>query len=220
MKPNHHLDDATVLSYSAGTLPMALAIVASAHLERCGACRARLLDADRVGGVLVQQQRAEAPSESARASMLSRLDAEPALPAPSTSCDIVQPQDPDVLPQALHPWFGQSMRRLRWKRIAPGVQRIRADGISGGNLMLLRIAPGSTLPLHTHGSSELTLILEGAYDDVLGHFGPGDVADLDDEIRHQPVTSAGVPCVCVAATDAPLKFAGWFARLVQPMVGF
>ena len=220
MKPNHHLDDATLLSYSAGALPAALAVVASAHLERCAACRARLLDADRIGGVLLQQQRVGAPTEHARAAMLALLDTEPAFEQETLPPDIVEEHQPDRLPGALHPWFGNSMRALRWRRVAPGVQRIRATGISGGDLMLLRIAPGSMLPLHSHGGSELTMILDGAYDDVLGHFGPGDVADLDGETQHQPLTSPGVPCICVAATDAPLKFAGWVARTLQPLLGF
>jgi putative transcriptional regulator len=100
------------------------------------------------------------------------------------------------------------------------VQRILAGSIAGGDLMLLRIAPGSKLPLHSHGGNELTMILDGAYDDLLGHFGPGDVADLDGETLHQPVTSPGVPCICVAATDGPLQFAGWVARTLQPLFGF
>ncbi len=220
MKPNHHLDDATVLGYSAGALPTALAVVASAHLERCADCRARLLDADQIGGVLLQQQRADAPGDDQRAAMLALLDDEPPIAQMMPPADIVERNDPDRLPDALHPWFGNSMRALRWKRVAPGVQRIRASGISGGDLMLLRIAPGSKLPLHSHGGSELTMILDGAYDDMLGHFGPGDVADLDGEINHQPVTSPGVPCICVAATDAPLVFSGWFARTLQPLFGF
>lgn len=220
MRPNHHLDDATLLSYSSGALPAALAVVASTHLERCPACRTRLLDADRIGGVLMQQQRVDAPTDEARTAMLALLDAEPAIEQVAPLADIVEEHDPDRLPSALHPWFGNSMRALRWRRVAPGVQRIRATGISGGDLMLLRIAPGSKLPLHSHGGSELTMILDGAYDDMLGHFAPGDVADLDGEIQHQPVTSPGVPCICVAATDAPLVFSGWFARTLQPLFGF
>jgi putative transcriptional regulator len=219
MRPTHHLDEATVISYSSGALPAALAVVASAHLERCTSCRAMLLDADRIGGLLIQQQRGESATDEARETMLALLDAEPAI-APETPADMVETYDPDRLPDALHPWFGQSLRALRWRRVAPGVQRIRATGIGGGDLMLLRIAPGSKLPLHSHGGSELTMILDGAYDDMLGHFGPGDVADLDGEILHQPVTSPGVPCICVAATDAPLKFSGWVARALQPLFGF
>lgn len=220
MKPNHHLDDATLLSYSAGALPTALSVVAATHLERCAACRARLLDADRIGGVLMQQQRIDAPSDDARAAMLALLDAEPATAAAAMPAELMEETDPDRLPAALHPWFGHSLRALRWKRVAPGVQRIRAGSIAGGDLMLLRIAPGSKLPLHSHGGNELTVILDGAYDDMLGHFGPGDVADLDGQTQHQPVTSPGVPCICVAATDAPLKFSGWVARTLQPLFGF
>ena len=220
MKPRHHLDDATLISYSAGALPTALRVVASTHLERCTDCRARLLEADQIGGLLVQQQRVEAPSEHARAAMLSMLDREPAIEQVAIPADLVEQPDPDRLPLALHPWFGNSMRALRWRRVAPGVQRIQASAIAGGNLMLLRIAPGSKLPLHSHGGNELTMILDGAYDDLLGHFGPGDVADLDGETQHQPVTAPGVPCVCVAATDAPLQFSGWVARTLQPLFGF
>lgn len=220
MTPNHHLDDSTLLSYSAGALPAALAVVASTHLERCSACRTHLLDADQIGGVLMQQQRVEAPAEAARAAILALLDAEPAIAPSAPPADVVAEHDPDRLPSALQPWFGTSIRALRWRRVAPGVQRIRASGIKDGDLMLLRVAPGSKLPLHSHQGSELTMILDGAYDDMLGHFGPGDVADLDGETTHQPVTSPGLPCICVAATDAPLKFSGWVARTLQPLFGF
>ena len=220
MKPNHHLDDATLLSYSAGALPEALGVVASTHLERCAQCRDRLLDADRIGGVLMQQQRVDGPLEDTRTAMLALLDGEPATEIARASGDDVEKRDPDRLPLALHPWFGNSMRALRWKRVAPGVKRIRATGVEGGNLLLLRIAPGCRLPLHSHGGNELTMILDGAYDDMLGHFGPGDVADLDGETQHQPVTAPGVPCICVAATDAPLQFSSWAIRKLQPMFGF
>ena len=220
MKPNHHLDDATLLSYSAGALPAALAVIASAHLERCAACRENLLDADQIGGILLQQQREDAPADDQRAAMLALLsDVTPIEPV-TLSTELPEERDPDHLPSALHPWFGNSLRALHWRRVAPGVQRILASDISGGDLMLLRIAPGSKLPLHSHSGNELTMILDGAYDDMLGHFGPGDVADLDGETLHQPVTSPGVPCICVAATDAPLKFSGWLARTLQPLFGF
>lgn len=224
MMPKHHLDDATLLSYSAGALSTALNVVASVHLERCKHCRERLLDADRIGGALLQQQRVAAPSDAARGAMLALLDQEPDV-APKASVarnhpDVVEPRDRDRLPSALHAWFGPSLQALKWRRVAPGVHRIRAEDVNGGDLMLLRIAPGSRLPLHSHGGNELTMILDGAYDDLLGHFGPGDVADLDGETLHQPVTAPGVPCICVAATDAPLVFSGWFARKLQPLLGF
>ena len=101
--------------------------------------------------------------------------------------------------------------------IGPGIHYMRADRCDDGHLMLLRTAPGRSVPMHTHGGNELTLILQGAYRDAIGQFGPGDVADLDEDVEHQPVTLPGVPCICVAATDAPLRFSGWMARLLQPL---
>jgi putative transcriptional regulator len=226
MTPVRHLDESTVVAYSGGALSQALAVVASAHLERCAHCRQRVWEADRIGGALVgMQQPSELPA-GARDAMLALIDAAPRA-APEVAHDLdalgadaLAPPDPDRLPAALHPWFGPSMRALRWRRIAPGVQRIRARGVQGGELILLRIAPASRLPLHGHEGTELTMILDGAYTDMLGHFGPGDVADLDENVRHQPVTTEGVPCVCVAALDAPLRFSGWFARALQPILRF
>jgi putative transcriptional regulator len=218
-KPAHHLDDATLLSYSAGALSSAMTHVAAAHIESCQHCRDTLRDADQIGGALLQQQRPMAATPSARDAMLVLLETDQ--PKSEAVVDDVMPAfDADRLPTSLHPWFGQSIRALRWRRVAPGVQRIRAKGVSGGELMLLRTAPGSRMPLHSHGGNELTMILQGSYDDVLGHFAPGDVADLDGETEHQPVTSAGVPCICVAATDAPLVFSNWLARSLQPVFGF
>jgi putative transcriptional regulator len=220
MTPSRHLDESTLLAYSAGALPQALSVVASAHLERCAHCRGRAWQADRIGGALLGMQQPAAVVAGAREAMLALIENTPPEPRAAFDADVPAPHDPDRLPTALHPWFGDSMRGLRWRRVAPGVQRIRARGVAGGELILLRIAPASRLPLHSHYGTELTMILDGAYTDMLGHFGPGDVADLDEQVLHQPVTAEGVPCVCVAALDAPVRFTGWFARALQPVLRF
>ncbi|NCT67937.1 MAG: transcriptional regulator [Rhodanobacteraceae bacterium] len=218
MRPLHHPDEATLVSYSAGALPTAFAVLVSAHLGICRHCREQLLDADRTGGMLMQQREPAPLSAGARDRMLARLGETRPDPPPLHRVPVVA--DPDCLPAPLQPYFGATYGDLRWRMIAPGVHRILADGVTGGTLMLLRIAPGRRVPMHGHAANELTLVLQGAYDDALGHFAPGDVADLDDEIEHQPVTAPGVPCICAAATDAPLRFSGRFARLLQPLIRF
>jgi putative transcriptional regulator len=151
-----------------------------------------------------------------RNAMLDRLLATPAAPAGS---EPPQRADPDRIPLPLQRYFGCSYQALKWRWMGPGMHFIRSVGPSGGTLLMLRIAPGKRMPVHGHGGSEITQILSGAYDDALGHFGPGDVADLDSDIEHQPVTSTGVPCICVSALDAPLRFPGWLARRLQPLFG-
>ncbi|MBN8262365.1 MAG: cupin domain-containing protein, partial [Xanthomonadales bacterium] len=116
-----------------------------------------------------------------------------------------------------HPYFGSSYRALKWRWMGPGMHFIRTSGPSGGTLLMLRIAPGKRMPAHGHQGSELTQILRGAYDDALGHFSAGDIADLDADTQHQPVTASGTACICVAALDGPLRFPGWLARTLQPV---
>jgi putative transcriptional regulator len=216
MKPHHHLDTATLIGYSAGALPTAFAVVVSAHLSICRTCREQLRDADLIGGQLMKQQEGAPLSASTRDSLLARLRATETAPArmPTTAHPA---HDPDLLPAALHPYFGDRYSTLRWRMIGPGVHHIRAHDVADSHLMLLRTAPGRSVPMHSHGGNELTMILQGSYDDSLGHFAPGDVADLDVDVEHQPITAPGVPCICLAATDAPLRFSGWLARTLQPL---
>lgn len=216
MNPHHHLDTATLIGYSSGALPTAFTVVVRTHLDACAQCRKQLLDADRVGGQLLRQQEGAALSATARDTMLARLKSKPMLPAMAAP-DVSAHVDADLLPSSLHAHFGSRYSELRWSWIGPGVQHIRASDVTDSHLMLLRTSPGRCIPQHGHAGNELTMILRGAYDDALGHFAPGDVADLDDAVEHQPVTAAGVHCICVAATDAPLRFSGWMARTLQPL---
>lgn len=222
MNPHHHLHESTLMSYAAGALPAPLSIVAGTHLEQCAHCRQRLREAEVIGSVLIEQTQpafSDARREVLRAAMLATLadhsEGVPAPPAPPTP-PLRPGADPDQLPASLHPYFGTSMRSLPWRWMAPGVHCIRADQMP--SLIMLKIAPGKCLPMHSHGRSELTQILRGSYNDALGAFAPGDVADLDAEVEHQPVTAPGVPCICVSALDAPLVFSGWLARRIQRFV--
>jgi putative transcriptional regulator len=220
VNPHHHLDASTVVSYAAGALAVEVATVAATHLETCAHCRARVDEAERIGGQLIEHQQPTGVAADRladlRAAMLQRLDDAPAAvaaPVPRTA----PYEDDDRLPTPLHPYFGSSYRALKWRWMAPGVHCIRAPGTRTGTLLLLKIGPGRSMPVHGHGGTELTQILRGAYHDALGHFAPGDVADLDSDVEHQPVTVPGTSCICVSALDAPLRFPGWLARKLQPL---
>ncbi|HVJ37737.1 MAG TPA: ChrR family anti-sigma-E factor [Stenotrophomonas sp.] len=223
MNPHHHLHESTLMSYAAGALAAPLSIVAGVHLEQCRHCRQRLRDAESIGSVLLEKTQppaADARREALRQAMLDQLEANHSLasvPVPASQLLSERPEaDPDHLPVALHPYFGNSLTSLRWRWMAPGVHCIRAEQMP--SLIMLKIAPGKCLPMHSHGCNELTQILRGAYNDALGLFAPGDVADLDEDVEHQPVTAAGAPCICVSALDAPLVFSGWLARKIQRFV--
>ncbi|GFM80460.1 transcriptional regulator [Pseudomonas cichorii] len=215
MSPVHHPDEATLVSYASGALAQTISLVTAAHLELCAECRTRLRHAERIGGLLIQQHSGVAEPIKGRDAMLARLSEPPRVVAQ------VEPvvQGADVLPVALHAHFGRRLSEQPWKTLTPGVQRVRAQGFEQGNLMLLRIAPGVSMPLHSHEGSEMTLVLQGSYHDELGEYRPGDIADLDSETQHQPTANTDEYCICVLATDSPLRFQGLVARMLQPFLG-
>ena len=225
MTPKHHLSEATLVSFAAGALSPEMSAVASTHLQGCGHCRHVLSVAENIGGALLGRQQAAQGATSSDASLrqniLERLDDSPsAKPAVFESKGRAEmAKDPDHLPLALQPYFGLSWSGLQWRWAAPGLHMARAAGTRSDKLVMLKVAPNRSMPLHGHQGTELTQILKGSYHDVLGHFGPGDAADLDNETEHQPISSPGAPCICVAALDAPLSFPGWLARKLQPLVG-
>lgn len=227
MTPHHHLNEATLVSLASGALSPEMAAVAATHVEACEHCRAMLADAEHIGGLLLlglQQGTGSDASRQARlrSAIWNRLGdstAGPGATAFEARPGFARPADPERLPRALQGYFGDTWSALRWRWVAPGIQVIRAAQSGPDSLLLLKIAPGRSVPLHSHRGAELTQILKGAYDDVLGRFGPGDAADLDSETEHQPVAAPGTPCICVAALNAPLRFPGWLASKLQPLIG-
>jgi putative transcriptional regulator len=209
MKITHHLDDATLMSCAAGSQPEALAAVVSSHLAVCPRCRAELKQHALIGEALFEGLRPEpvtrdAPVVAFRAGEATADEAE--------ACE---------MPAALHAALNGRFDEVPWRRAAPGVWHYPIPLSSGakGDLRLLKVAPGTKLPEHGHGGSELTLILDGSYSDEYGTFRRGDVADLGDDAEHRPIADPVHGCICLAASDEKPRFTGMIARLLQPLAG-
>ena len=74
------------------------------------------------------------------------------------------------------------------------------------------------MPVHTHASSELTLVLAGGFTDQFGHFLRGDLAEADASVEHRPVADPGEDCLCLAVTDGPMRLTGPLGRLINPFL--
>ena len=75
------------------------------------------------------------------------------------------------------------------------------------------------MPAHTHRGLEFTLVLSGAFSDTTGRYARGDMQEADDSLDHQPWAEPGEDCICLAITEAPLRFKSLAARAVQPFLG-
>ena len=216
MKIHHHLDAATLSNFAAGTLDSGLSVVAASHIAWCPSCREAARDAEQVGGALLAELDGATVSQDCRTRTFDQLDRATLHRFPKRA---PEPNDiPAPLAQILG---GRRLADLKWKTKAPGwaMVDIPMPTFSRGKLFLVRVGAGKAMPMHGHGGSEITLILSGAYNDRFGRFAPGDVADLDADVEHEPIAESDQPCVCLVATEAPTRFRSWVVRLIQPFVG-
>ena len=58
-------------------------------------------------------------------------------------------------------------------------------------------------------------MLQGAFEDESDEFHAGDIEVANEEMVHQPIAKPGEDCICLAATDAPLRFSGLIPRVAQ-----
>ncbi|MGB2931112.1 MAG: ChrR family anti-sigma-E factor [Methyloceanibacter sp.] len=215
MKIAHHPDRATLMSYAAGSLDEAFATVVATHLASCAECRSRLRETEEIGGNLLEAIDAVPLDAAAFERAMRRLNE----PVEQTLVEFEQRKP--SLSRPLARLVGGGLDDVAWKTVAPGVamHRLPTSKAARGSLRLLKIAPGKKIPEHGHGGTEITLVLTGSYRDAFGRFGPGDVADLDENVEHQPMVDSSEPCICLVATEAPTRFKSVFGRLFQPLVG-
>ncbi|MGV8936590.1 MAG: ChrR family anti-sigma-E factor [Allorhizobium sp.] len=221
MSIRHHLSDELLLDYSAGTLAEGWSLAVATHLALCPSCRRRHALMEATGGEMLRLEVAQAASDISWAQMRQRLSTAPPVKttvvnAPVSASASVTP----ILPEPLRSYLGGDLAALKWRPLGRGAYHIPipvADNET--KVRLLRIPAGKPVPEHSHGGRELTLVLEGSFADGQDLFCRGDIEEADASLTHQPVASADRDCICLAVTDAPLKFQSLLMRMVQPLIG-
>ena len=203
----HHVPDAMLAAYAAGNLPHAFAVVVATHVSMCEQCRVVLGAHQAVGGAVLEDMPSVAVSSSLKDDVFAQLDA-PFTPEPVYERNGIFP---GPVMEAL------KGREPRWKTLGMGVRQDILSADSNGSVRLLYIPPGQAVPDHSHNGLELTLVLQGSFSDETGRFGIGDLEIADEHLEHTPVADDGDPCICLAATDASLRFRALVPRLLQPL---
>lgn len=221
--PKHHPGDELLVSYAAGELNEAWSLLIATHIAVCPRCRDRVGTAEALGAALLEDVSAgelaamvdDALERAlARATELSEQHDEiPRTPS-------IMTKSAPVLPQPLRDYAGGDIDSLKWRRLGSSAYHVPLVAKRGApTARLLRIPGGTVVPEHGHNGLELTMVLSGSFTDDGARFARGDVETADVDVEHQPVAEAGGDCICLAVTDAPLRFRGPVARLVQPFIG-
>ena len=204
----HHTPDALLAAYAVGSLSGPFALVVAAHVSLCLECRAVFEAHQAVGGAVLETFASADLSRQLKARVLEQLDA-PVRPEPVFRRTGVFPA------QVMEALKG---RPPRWGSIGMGVRQCILSAGAEGSGRLLYIPPGQAVPDHSHGGMELTLVLQGSFHDETGQFGVGDLEVADQDLSHTPIADPGAPCICLAATDAPLRFNALIPRMLQPFL--
>ena len=207
----HHLTDALLMAYSAGTLPEAFNLTVATHLSLCDDCRARAAAFDTVGGAMIDAaDTVELAQDSLAATMARNRGDKPQRETPAPRAGL--------LPAPLRDYVGGDLDAVRWRPIGMGVKQAILPTSRAATARLLFIPAGAAVPDHGHRGTELTLVLQGAFCDEVARFGPGDIEVANEELNHTPVAEIGADCICLAATDAPLRFRALMPRIAQPFL--
>ena len=177
-------------------------------------------DARRRGHVEIERPIDELErSDSSFDKVMERLDNTPVDVPPTVDATPAQISG-SGLPQPLRRYAENAEGRIEWQRLGMGAsQLLIPTDDEGVTARLLRIPAGRPVPEHSHRGVELTLVLSGAYTDTTGLYGCGDFQEADAALEHQPHAIAEEDCICLAITDAPLRFKSLAARIVQPFLG-
>lgn len=215
MTIKHHLSETLLMGYAAGTLPEAFNLIVASHVSMCDSCRAALHSYEAVGGALLDVDDATdacSVAPDSRDQCLAMLD-----DAPLPTVAAAKPAA-GILPEPLRAYVGGDRDAIRWRAVGGGVKQAILPTSSSASARLLFIPAGAAVPDHGHRGIELTMVLQGAFSDETDRFGRGDVEIADEDLEHMPIADPGEDCICLAVTDAPLKFRSWLPRLAQPFL--
>lgn len=206
---NHHLNEELLLGYATGNLPEAFNLVIATHVSLCDDCRAQLESFEALGGEVLQKCGTVDVSKDALSATLAKIAAAPV-------AEMRVPVSSGIFPTPLQDYVDGDLDAVHWRKVGGGVSQAILKTSKTASVRLLRIPAGTEVPDHGHRGTEMTLVLKGAFRDEHDRFARGDIEIADEDVQHTPVAEEGEDCICLAASDAPLRFTGLLPRIMQP----
>lgn len=214
---SHHVTDDILMAYEAGSLAEGWSLAVATHLALCPEARQRARLARELGGALLDSIEPAPVAPSAFDRLMARIEADGPVP-PAAPATAAMP-GPAVLPEPLRSYVGGDIDAIRWKRLGVGAHHLpirTSDRVT--SVRLLKIPAGAPVPEHGHRGMEMTVVLAGTLCDGEEVFRRGEIEIADEHVEHQPLAGPGEDCICLAVTDAPLRFKSLIVRLAQPFL--
>ena len=207
----HHLSDEMLMAYATGNLPEAFNMMVAAHVSLCDVCRTQVETYQALGGELLEQE----PSNTVAMDNDAFAQTMKLIAGGAPNEIRTKRTMGGVLPGPIQDYVGGDIDAIRWRPIGMGVKQAILPTDKDASARLLFIPAGAAMPDHGHHGTEMTMVLQGAFYDEHDYFGRGDVEIADPDVHHTPVADVGADCICLAVTDAPLRFDGIIPKIAQ-----
>jgi putative transcriptional regulator len=194
--PTHHPTEALLADYASGAIAAGAGAVVAVHLEGCAHCRGTLAALEALGGEIIETLPQTFLSEGAVDRALADLDRPTPQPAP----------------------VRDTMQRVPFNRefrFGPGMGLTKARVAGPGLLYRLRLPAGGSTFDHGHDAPEYIAVLKGGFSDGDATYAAGDFAETGVEVEHALKVTPDGECICLIASEEPLRAVNLAGRLFQ-----
>ena len=107
------------------------------------------------------------------------------------------------------------LNNIDWKTVYKGFREFKLPVNDNDSVKLIKMDPGTSVPLHSHNGKEYILVLDGSFCDEYGEYNKGDMQINDQQIKHNPTACKSNGCVCLSITEDEVVFFGKFGSALN-----
>jgi putative transcriptional regulator len=107
------------------------------------------------------------------------------------------------------------LNNIDWKTVYKGFKEFKIPVNDNDSVKLIKMDPGTSVPLHSHNGKEYILVLDGSFCDEYGEYNKGDMQINDQQIKHNPTACNSNGCVCLSITENDVVFFGKFGSALN-----
>jgi putative transcriptional regulator len=221
MSAVHHPGEDLLWDYFRSALAPGLSLSVRTHLDLCSHCRNDMRVFTAIGGAMLEGTECVAMSDNALDLAMARI--ERPIERPDTSeTSIAKPSKSPAFLEGFE--LPDSLQNVEVKNryfVAPGVWLapvVLEGAAKGAKTYLMYVKAGMAMPEHTHRGREITVMLQGQYQDHKGLYTRGDFALCDEtDDCHMPAMVGDVDCLCLVAQEAAIIPKTWLGWLLKPV---
>ena len=109
----------------------------------------------------------------------------------------------------------RDFNNIDWKTVYKGFKEFNIPVNDKDSIKLIKMDPGTSVPLHSHNGKEYILVLDGSFCDEYGEYNKGDMQINDQQIKHNPTACASDGCICLSITENDVVFFGKYGSALN-----